>query len=112
MIKWGLPKVIGIFIIYLAVIGIIAIAITLVFPFVKEQFLDLVKEFPTYIMQLFQSIQDFMKSSFVTSTLDRFGIDVTSVVDKTMNEFTQKITEWSSDVGSTLATGVGALSQR
>lgn len=109
MIKWGTPKVIGIFIIYLAVIGLITIAITLVFPFVKEQFLDLVREFPAYIMQLFENIQNFMKSSFVTSTMDRFGLDVTSVVDKTMNEFTQKITEWSSDIGSTLATGVGGF---
>lgn len=109
LIKWGVPKIVGIFLIYLVVIGLITVAITLVFPFVKEQFLDLVQEFPVYIMQIVHNTQDFVKSPFFTSTMERFNIDIASVFDKTTNELTEKLTAWSSTLGSTLASSVGGF---
>lgn len=109
LVKWGLPKIAGIILIYLVGIGLITVIITLVFPFVKEQFLDLIKEFPAYMMQLMQVVQDFVKSSFVTSTLDRFGIDLTTIFDNTSREITTKISEITSTLGTSVANGVGGF---
>ena len=109
LVKWGLPKIAGIILIYLVGIGLITVIITLVFPFVKEQFLDLIKEFPAYMMQLMQVVQDFVKSSFVTSTLDRFGIDLTTIFDNTSKEITTKISEITSTLGTSVANGVGGF---
>ncbi|WP_010300698.1 AI-2E family transporter [Kurthia senegalensis] len=109
LVKWGLPKIAGIILIYLVGIGLITVIITLVFPFIKEQFLDLIKEFPAYMMQLMNTAQDFVKSSFVTSTLDRFGIDLTTVFDNTSKEITTKISEITSSLGTSIANGVGGF---
>lgn len=63
--NFKIPRIWGIIIIFLGLVGLITLLIVLVFPFLKSQFQTLIEEFPTYFMQLLTDVDAFLRTSYI-----------------------------------------------
>src|SRR5690606_597406 len=63
--NFKIPRIWGILIILLGVVGLITLLIVLVFPFLKSQFQTLIEEFPAYFMQLLTDVDAFLRTSYI-----------------------------------------------
>ena len=63
--NFRIPRIWGIIIIFLGLVGLITLLIVLVFPFLKSQFQTLIEEFPTYFMQLLTDVDAFLRTSYI-----------------------------------------------
>ncbi|WP_236015735.1 AI-2E family transporter [Planococcus soli] len=63
--NFKIPRIWGIIIIFLGVVGLITLLIVLVFPFLRSQFQTLIEEFPEYFMQLLTDVDAFLRTSFI-----------------------------------------------
>lgn len=63
--NFKIPRIWGILIIFLGLVGLITLLIVLVFPFLKSQFQTLIEEFPTYFMQLLTDVDAFLRTSYI-----------------------------------------------
>ncbi|MBE1556093.1 AI-2E family transporter [Sporosarcina limicola] len=79
--KMKIPRIWGILIIFIGAIGLITLLVVLVFPFLREQFHNLVDEFPTYFRQLLVTVDEFLRTSIFASYYEGLGINALSLVD-------------------------------
>lgn len=63
--NFRIPRIWGIIIIFLGVVGLITLLIVLVFPFLRSQFQTLIEEFPEYFMELLTDVDAFLRTSFI-----------------------------------------------
>ncbi|MEZ0482891.1 AI-2E family transporter [Planococcus sp. SSTMD024] len=63
--RFKIPRIWGILIIFLGGIGLLTLLSVLVFPFLREQFQNLIEEFPDYFMRLLNNIDQFLRNSLV-----------------------------------------------
>lgn len=75
-----IPRIWGILIIFLGVIGLITLLIVLVFPFLREQFQTLIMEFPDYFMQLLTNLDAFLRTSFVGDYYRGSSFDIEQLI--------------------------------
>ncbi|MFG3611504.1 AI-2E family transporter [Rummeliibacillus stabekisii] len=106
LVKWKVPKVGGIFLIYIVGIGLISLFVTLIFPFLKEQFMNLIQEFPSYFMQVVHSVQHLLEDSRLSETLAKYNFDLNSVLNNISNQLNEMVKDASSEIGTGLASGV------
>ncbi|WP_342541639.1 AI-2E family transporter [Paenisporosarcina sp. FSL H8-0542] len=98
LIRLKIPKIWGILIIFLGLIGLITLLILLVFPFLKTQLTNLIQDFPGYFMELVISIDAFLKTSIFSSYYANLEFDVNIIL--------QQLPE---DIGNTLQDAVGGV---
>ncbi|MGX9134505.1 AI-2E family transporter [Rummeliibacillus sp. JY-2-4R] len=106
LMKWKIPKIWAILIIYVATIGIISMFVTLIFPFLKEQFMNLIQEFPTYFMQVVHSIQDLVENSKLNETLANYNFNLNEVLNNISNQLNVTVKDVAKNLGTGLATGI------
>lgn len=106
LMKWKVPKIWGILILYVIVIGLITLLVTLVVPFLKDQFMNLFSEFPQYFMKLVNSIQVFVEDSRFTSTLDKYNIDLNQAITQIGNDLVTTVKDVAGNLGTTLAASI------
>ncbi|HWI46947.1 MAG TPA: AI-2E family transporter, partial [Rummeliibacillus sp.] len=106
LMKCKIPKIWAIVIIYVAGIGIISFFVTLVFPFLKEQFMNLTQEFPVYFMQVVHSIQDFLENSSLSDTLAKYNFDLNKVLNNISDQLNNTVKDAAKELGTRLATGI------
>ncbi len=106
LMKWRIPKIWAIFIIYVVAIGIISMFVTLIFPFLKEQFMNLIQEFPTYFMQVVRSIQDFIENSKLSGTLAKYNFNLNEVLNNISNQLNDTVKDAAKNLGTGLASGI------
>lgn len=99
---WRIPRIWGILVLYIGVIGLVTLLVLLVYPFLREQFTNLVQEFPVYFKALTQNIVDFINSSRITEYLDKYDFDY----DKVVTDFTTDMVDTVRDTAANLAQGV------
>lgn len=104
--RWKIPKIWGIIILYVFVLGLITLVVTLVLPFLKEQFTNLFSEFPQYFMQLVHNFQDFIQTSKFTSILDNYNIDLNQAATQIGNDLSQTVKDLAGSLGSGFASGI------
>lgn len=75
-----IPRIWGILIIFLGVIGLITLLIVLVFPFLREQFQTLIMEFPDYFMQLLTNLDAFLRTSFIGDYYRGSSFDIEQLI--------------------------------
>lgn len=63
--RFKIPRIWGIIIIFLGGIGLLTLLSVLVFPFLRDQFQNLIEEFPDYFMRLLNNIDQFLRTSFI-----------------------------------------------
>ncbi len=100
--RWRIPRVWGILILYIAVIGVITLLVVLVYPFLRDQFANLAQDFPVYFMSLAQKTVDYITNSRFNEYLDSIGFNY----DQVVKNFTTDMFETVKDTVSNLAQGV------
>lgn len=98
LIRLKIPKIWGILIIFLGLIGLITLLILLVFPFLKTQLTNLIQDFPGYFMELVISVDAFLKTSIFSSYYANLEFDVNIIL--------QQLPE---NIGNTLQDAVGGV---
>src|SRR5690606_33297009 len=63
LVNWKVPKVWAILILYLIVLGLITLLVVAVYPFLRDQFKNLIEEFPIYFMAVSENIISFLNNS-------------------------------------------------
>ncbi len=98
--NFKIPRIWGIIIIFLGVVGLFTLLIVLVFPFLRSQFQTLIEEFPEYFMQLLTDVDAFLRTSFIGNYYSEsdFTIDTllatlpANIADTLQNTVTSVIT--------------------
>jgi predicted PurR-regulated permease PerM len=103
LIKLKVPKIWGIVLIFLALIGFFTILIVAVFPFLRDQTSTLIQEFPDYFMKLVVTLDTFMRTSVFSSYYVNFDMD------EIINQIPQDIGETISETLGGVATGIGKV---
>ncbi|ANU19459.1 AI-2E family transporter [Planococcus plakortidis] len=107
--RFKIPRIWGILIIFLGGIGLLTLLSVLVFPFMREQFQNLIEEFPDYFMRLLNNIDQFLRNSFLGDyyTESNFNIEAliatlpTSIADtlqETVTGIITRVTGWISTI--------------
>ncbi|MGE7694430.1 AI-2E family transporter [Lysinibacillus sp. NPDC094177] len=102
--RWRIPRVWGIFLLYIVLIGIITLLVVLVYPFLRDQFTNLAQEFPGYFMALTQNVDDFLNNSRFNEYLDKINLNYDAMV----KNFTTDMVETVKNTATNLAQGVAS----
>jgi predicted PurR-regulated permease PerM len=104
--KIKIPRIWGILIIFLLLIGLVTLLVFLVFPFLKSQSIRLVEEIPFYFMQLIESLDGFLRSSAIFSDYYlQMETDITTV----LNDLPTEIGQFFQSTLTGIATGISSL---
>lgn len=103
--KLKIKRVWGILIIFLVLIGLITLLVFLVFPFLKGQVFKLVEELPTYFIQLFNDLDNFLRTSIFQEYYLQIENDVTSV----LNGLPAEIGDFVQNTVTGIATGISSI---
>ncbi|MEB2298941.1 AI-2E family transporter [Lysinibacillus xylanilyticus] len=102
--RWRIPRVWGIFLLYIILIGIITLLVVLVYPFLRDQFTNLAQEFPGYFMAFTQNIAEFLNNARLNEYLDKVNLNYDSMVEN----FTTDMVDTVKDTATNLAQGVAS----
>ena len=103
--KIKIKRVWGILIIFLVLVGLITLLVFLVFPFLKGQVFNLVEELPTYFIQLFNDLDNFLRTSVFKNYYLQIENDVTSV----LNGLPAEIGDFVQNTVTGIATGISSI---
>lgn len=104
LMRWKVPRIWAILIIFVGLISLITVLILLVFPFLREQFTNLLQEFPIYFMSLLDDVITFINNSRINEYLANANIDY----NKVLEDITDNLTTTVKDTATTLATNVAS----
>ncbi|MFC5603373.1 AI-2E family transporter [Sporosarcina koreensis] len=104
-----IPRVWGIFIIFMGLIGMITLLVFLVFPFLKVQFANLVEEFPTYFNQMLINVDTFLRTSIFSTYYKEMDININSLLDSGKGNIGQLITDTIGGIASGITSFISAL---
>lgn len=107
--RFKIPRIWGILIIFLGGIGLLTLLSVLVFPFMREQFQNLIEEFPEYFMRLLNNIDQFLRNSLIGGyyTDSNFNIEsliatlpasIADTLQQTVTGIITRITGWISTI--------------
>ncbi|WP_424237203.1 AI-2E family transporter [Bhargavaea ginsengi] len=100
--KARIPRVWGILIIYVGGIGLISLAIFLIYPFLKTQVINLVREFPDYFRQLILNIDAYLSTSLFASYYNQLDVNLDLLIDSVFED----ISGFFRDTAGGIASGV------
>ncbi|WP_036126453.1 AI-2E family transporter, partial [Lysinibacillus sphaericus] len=106
LVRWRIPRIWGILILYIAVIGVITLLVVLVYPFLRDQFTNLAQEFPEYFMKFTQNIVAFLNNSRFNDYLDKINFDYNEVVKNFTTDMVKTVRETAANVAQGVATGI------
>ncbi len=102
LVRWKVPRALAILILYIIVIALITLLVLLVFPFLRDQFTNLVQEFPVVLMALANDLLAFLNNSHFSEYFEKINFDYNQILTDFTDSF---ITTVKVTLGS-LATGV------
>ncbi|QDQ02796.1 AI-2E family transporter [Lysinibacillus fusiformis] len=104
--NWRIPRIWGILILYIGVIGVITLLVVLVYPFLREQFTNLAQEFPGYFMALTQNIVDYLNNSRINEYLDNINFNYEQVVTNFTTDIVGTVKDTAANLAQGVATGI------
>lgn len=104
-----IPRAWGILILILAAAGLITLVVFLILPFLKNQFNNLVGEFPTYFKQLTVNIDHFLRTSIFSSFYESLDINIAKLFDSAPDNIGKTITDAIGGIAVGITSFVGAL---
>ncbi|HEX5564384.1 MAG TPA: AI-2E family transporter, partial [Sporosarcina sp.] len=81
----------------------------LVFPFLKDQFANLVEEFPTYFNQMLINIDTFLRTSIFSSYYKEMDININTLLDNGKGNIGELITDTVGGIASGITSFISAL---
>ena len=111
LVRIKVPKIWGIIIILLSLIGIITLIIVLVLPFLKTQFSTLIEEFPDYFMKLINTLDAFLRTSIFSSYYVNLNVDdlIDQIPQDIGNTLQEALGGVASGVGKVISTLTGLI---
>lgn len=104
--RWKIPRALGILIIYLGVIGFLTLAIVLIYPFIRDQFTNLINEFPVYFMDLVEGIVVLLNNSRLTEFFETVNKDYNTVITDLTGNLITTVRDTVSNIASSVSFGV------
>jgi predicted PurR-regulated permease PerM len=104
-----IPRVWGILIIFIGLIGVITLLVFLVYPFLKSQTANLIEEFPTYFKQMLINIDTFLRTSIVSTYYKESDININQILDNGLGNIGKLFTETVGGIASGITSFISAL---
>ena len=104
-----IPRIWGILIIFLALIGIVTLLVFLVFPFLKGQSIKLVEELPGNFMSLLDSLDQFLRTSIFKEYYSEIEGNVTRIFDSIPTEISEFFQTTITGIATGISSVLGAL---
>ena len=109
LIRWKIPRALAILILYLIVIALIVLLIILVFPFLRDQFTNLVQEFPVVLMTLANDLLAFLNNSHFDEYFEKINFDYNQILTDFTDDFINTVKDTLTTVATGVATGITGL---
>ncbi|AUD13930.1 MULTISPECIES: AI-2E family transporter [unclassified Planococcus (in: firmicutes)] len=104
-----IPRIWGILIIFLGGIGLLTLLSVLVFPFLRDQFQNLIEEFPEYFMRLLNNIDQFLRNSIfgdyyrdssfnIEALIATLPTSIADTLQATVTGIIARVTSWISTI--------------
>lgn len=106
---WKIPRVWGILLLFLIVITLITLLVLLVFPFLRDQFTNLVQEFPVYFKALVQTATDYLNHARVIEFFNRVDFNYKQVLDDVTGNLINTVKDTATNLAEGVATGITGL---
>lgn len=110
--KWKIPRIWSILIIFIFMIGFLTLAVVLIYPFLRDQFMKLIQEFPIYFIAVVQNVVEFLNNTHFNEIFERYGFDYNKVLNDLTTDLIDTVQETASMVATKFATGVTSLVTR
>ncbi|WP_342504986.1 AI-2E family transporter [Sporosarcina sp. FSL K6-2383] len=107
--KMRIPRIWGILILLIGAIGLITALVFLVLPFLKEQFHNLVEEFPTYFSQLLLNIDTFLRTSIFASYYEGLDININTILETSQGDIGKFFTDTIGGIASGITSFISAF---
>ncbi|OCS82927.1 AI-2E family transporter [Caryophanon tenue] len=106
LMKWRIPKGWGILLIFIGAIGALTLLIVLVFPFLRDQFTELVQEFPNYVSSVINNTVQWINNSRFDDFFARFNIDYMQIAQDLSNDLITTVKDTLSTFAQSIASGL------
>lgn len=104
--KGKVPRGLVILILYVIVAALLTLLALIVYPFLRDQFMNLIQEFPIYFMALIENIVTYLNNSKFDELFTRFNFDYDAVLMNVTNDLVSTMKDTFANVASTLASGI------
>ncbi|MCP1144692.1 AI-2E family transporter [Lysinibacillus endophyticus] len=104
--KGKVPRGITILILYIIVAALITLVSLLVYPFLRDQFMNLVQEFPVYFMSLIESIVTYLNNSKFNELFMKLNFDYDAVLTDITTDLVSTVKDTFSNIATTVASGI------
>lgn len=104
--KGKVPRSLVILILYVIVAALLTLLALLVYPFLRDQFMNLVQEFPIYFMKSLENIITFLNNSSFNELFAKFNFDYDKVLTDITNDLVTTMKDTFANIASTVATGI------
>ena len=106
LINWKVPRVWAIIILYLIVIGLITLLVVAVYPFLRDQFKNLIEEFPIYFKAVGENIISFLSNSSFKDIFREYNFNYEKVMTDITSNITSTVQGTFSNVAKSVASGI------
>ncbi len=107
--RFKVPHIWGILIIFLGGIGLLTLLSVLVFPFLRDQFQNLIEEFPDYFMRLLNNLDQFLRNSIfgnyyrdssfnIEELIATLPTSIADTLQATVTGIITRVTSWISTI--------------
>ncbi|WP_036198526.1 AI-2E family transporter [Ureibacillus sinduriensis] len=104
--KGKVPRSLVILILYVIVAALMTLLSLLVYPFLRDQFTNLVEEFPNYFMQFIQTTVTFLNNSSFNELLTKFNFDYEKFLSDVTGDLVTTMRDTVTNIASSVASGI------
>ena len=109
LVRWKVPRGLAILILYIVAIALITLLVVLVFPFLRDQFTNLVQEFPVVLMSLANDLLVFLNNSQFNEYFEKINFDYNKLLTDFTGSFIETVKDTLTSVASGVASGITGL---
>ncbi|WP_107841146.1 AI-2E family transporter [Metasolibacillus meyeri] len=106
LMKWRIPKIWAILIIYLVIIGALTLSIVLVYPFLRDQFTNLMNEFPAYFMAFVENIVSWLNNSRLNEYFSMINLEYDKMITSLTEDVVSQVKDFATGFATSVATGI------
>ncbi|SOC37397.1 AI-2E family transporter [Ureibacillus acetophenoni] len=106
LVNWKVPKVWAILILYLIVLGLITLLVVAVYPFLRDQFKNLIEEFPIYFMAVSENIISFLNNSSFRDIFREYNFNYEKVMTDITSNVATTVQDTFTNVAKSVASGI------
>lgn len=106
LLRWKVPRALAILILYMIVIASLVLLVILVFPFLRDQFTNLVQEFPVVLMSFANDILAFLDNSHFSDYFEKINFNYNEILTNFTDDFINTVKDTLTAVATGLATGI------